>query len=564
MTDHPAIERGLGPEDGADLAGAALALARRFAAGATMWCLAPEWPGARAPRRRRVRAPRDHGQARAARRRRRRRRSGDVRCGRSRATRRRPVRGGDRRRTAACVRGHGRARVWGLTTVWIGAGDPPGRGRGRPRALGRRPTAEPERCDALAAYDGSLVLRYHVLWELTHVCFEHPGSARSRRRRRVRRRRHVHHLLRRGHARRGRHGRRHGRGVGAHRGRRRADRREPRRPGRSRRSRARPRRHRHRASSKRRAVSEGTDFLYPFIEGDERDAEALLRDLAASAEGKGAVSGALATGRPSTARRRRSTPRPRRWRSGSRAAGGCSRSATAGAPPTRRRSRRCSRVRRRALPLPARCLADDSAVLTALGERRRVRPRLLAPADRARGAAATSRSASRRAATRATCSSRSTRRPDGACSPSVSPATTAARWPRASTCDTASSSATTACTASRRRRPRSAARCGARCRRGAGAVPSAYDVADATHGDGRRPRSRGARPHRRVPAAAAALPDDVVTLAHGAGGKASAALVDAVFLDAFVDGEPGAAARRGDAHARRRASGSRSAPTRSS
>ena len=36
------------------------------------------------------------------------------------------------------------------------------------------------------------------------------------------------------------------------------------------------------------------------------------------------------------------------------------------------------------------------------------------------------------------------------------------------------------------------------------------------------------------------LRDDVVTLAHGAGGKASAALVDSVFLDAFVDGEPGA------------------------
>jgi hydrogenase expression/formation protein HypE len=35
------------------------------------------------------------------------------------------------------------------------------------------------------------------------------------------------------------------------------------------------------------------------------------------------------------------------------------------------------------------------------------------------------------------------------------------------------------------------------------------------------------------------LRDDVVTLAHGAGGKASAALVDAVFLDAFVEGDPG-------------------------
>ena len=60
------------------------------------------------------------------------------------------------------------------------------------------------------------------------------------------------------------------------------------------------------------------------------------------------------------------------------------------------------------------------------------------------------------------------------------------------------------------------------------------------------------------------LRDDVVTLAHGAGGKASAALVDAVFLDAFADGEPGAAARRGDADAAERASASRSAPTPSS
>jgi hydrogenase expression/formation protein HypE len=35
------------------------------------------------------------------------------------------------------------------------------------------------------------------------------------------------------------------------------------------------------------------------------------------------------------------------------------------------------------------------------------------------------------------------------------------------------------------------------------------------------------------------LRDDLVTLAHGAGGKASAALVSSVFLDAFTDGDPG-------------------------
>ncbi len=37
----------------------------------------------------------------------------------------------------------------------------------------------------------------------------------------------------------------------------------------------------------------GADFLYPFIEGDERDASGLLRDLAASAEAKAADSGRL-------------------------------------------------------------------------------------------------------------------------------------------------------------------------------------------------------------------------------------------------------------------------------
>ena len=112
-------------------------------------------------------------------------------------------------------------------------------------------------------------------------------------------------------------------------------------------------------------MSEGTDFLYPFIEGDERDTEALLRDLAASAEGKGAVSGALqrATldrdGAVDRRRRRRNGPavRPRwatlhlrQWRELHR----------------RRVARvvvRPPAVGRRA---PARCLADDTAVLTAL------------------------------------------------------------------------------------------------------------------------------------------------------------------------------------------------------
>ena len=40
-------------------------------------------------------------------------------------------------------------------------------------------------------------------------------------------------------------------------------------------------------------MTERTDFLYPFLEGNERDPDALLRDLASSAERKGAISIAL-------------------------------------------------------------------------------------------------------------------------------------------------------------------------------------------------------------------------------------------------------------------------------
>jgi hydrogenase maturation factor len=62
-----------------------------------------------------------------------------------------------------------RSEAWGLTRVWLGAG---------PRPTGSRADhviwsgeAEP----GLAARSGDLVLLYHLLWELTHVVFEHPG-----------------------------------------------------------------------------------------------------------------------------------------------------------------------------------------------------------------------------------------------------------------------------------------------------------------------------------------------------------------------------------------------------
>jgi len=62
-----------------------------------------------------------------------------------------------------------RADVWGLTTVWVGAG----RDRPEPGSADHVLWIDGEA--GAAAHDGSIVLRYHVLWELTHVCFEHAG-----------------------------------------------------------------------------------------------------------------------------------------------------------------------------------------------------------------------------------------------------------------------------------------------------------------------------------------------------------------------------------------------------
>ena len=193
MTDHPAIDGGLGPADGADLAGAALALARRFAAGATMWCVAPDGPeharhvavefvhpvimGKRALPAVAV----DDADPVAA-----------LRA--LGAPRRRPVRGG--RRVDPAVSETLRAgRAWGLTTVWIGAGTRPDAGA-------------PTTCSGstTGGRAGRTPLRRQPRAPLPRALGAHPRvlrasrSARSRRRRGVRRRGHVHHLLRRGHA----------------------------------------------------------------------------------------------------------------------------------------------------------------------------------------------------------------------------------------------------------------------------------------------------------------------------------------------------------------------------
>lgn len=148
----------------AELAVASLTLARSFATGATLWCWAPDasrhaqhvavefvHPVIVGTRALPAVAVLDDDAAvtlRATVRR------GDVLL----------VIGGDKAEVVSTLR---RAETWGVITVWIGAGP--------------RPAHNPATHllwltdDAMAFHDGRLVLGYHLLWELTHVCFEHPG-----------------------------------------------------------------------------------------------------------------------------------------------------------------------------------------------------------------------------------------------------------------------------------------------------------------------------------------------------------------------------------------------------
>jgi hydrogenase maturation factor len=164
VVDTPRTLEG-GPAE--DLATAALTLARRFAAGATMWCVAAEWPahgrhvavefvhpvivGKKALPAVNVEGVDIVTAVRLL------ARPGDVLLAVSSA---------DDPATTDLL---GRAEAWGLTRVWLGAGPRPASGRAEHVVW--LEGAEP----ALAARSGDMVLLYHLLWELTHVVFEHPG-----------------------------------------------------------------------------------------------------------------------------------------------------------------------------------------------------------------------------------------------------------------------------------------------------------------------------------------------------------------------------------------------------
>jgi hypothetical protein len=150
-----------------DLAACALDLARRFAAGATMWCVAPRWTeharhvavefvhpvivGKRALPAVSIDGPESVEMLRTM------ARPADILVVIGDAT------------TDTVPPLLSRATAEGMATVWIGAGEPP-TARSADHVLFVEGVVA-----GVARHDGSVVRLYHLLWELTHVCFEHSG-----------------------------------------------------------------------------------------------------------------------------------------------------------------------------------------------------------------------------------------------------------------------------------------------------------------------------------------------------------------------------------------------------
>lgn len=154
----------------ADLAAAALDMARRFHQGATLWVISPQWEphahhvavefvhpvimGKRALPSVALVEPDPVAQARVA------SRPGDLLIA---------VASADEPAVVDAMR---RAQAWGVLTLWIGSGP-------RPKAGAANHILWIDSDDPMLPATGTFVLMYHLLWELTHVCFEHPGLLRE-------------------------------------------------------------------------------------------------------------------------------------------------------------------------------------------------------------------------------------------------------------------------------------------------------------------------------------------------------------------------------------------------
>ena len=170
MNTTTGIDRGLGAELAADLATdlaqTAFTLAKRFAAGATMWSIAPSWEphalhiavefvhpvimGKRALPAVALTGPNLVDLVRVS------VRPGDIVVA---------VAGADDAQVRSVMR---RSPAWGATTIWIGSGE-------RPKAGMAEHVLWLDDPDPKIPATGGFVLFYHLLWELTHVCFEHSG-----------------------------------------------------------------------------------------------------------------------------------------------------------------------------------------------------------------------------------------------------------------------------------------------------------------------------------------------------------------------------------------------------
>ncbi len=153
-----------------DLAAAALHMARRFHAGATLWVLSPQWEphahhvavefvhpvimGKRALPSVALVEPDPVAQARVA------TQPGDLLLA---------VASADEPAVIDAMR---RAPAWGARTLWIGSGP-------RPPAGASDHILWVDSDDPMVPATGRFVLLYHLLWELTHVCFEHPGLLKT-------------------------------------------------------------------------------------------------------------------------------------------------------------------------------------------------------------------------------------------------------------------------------------------------------------------------------------------------------------------------------------------------
>jgi len=161
----------IGMELSADLAAAALDLARRFHDGATLWVMSPQWEphahhvavefvhpvimGKRALPSVALVGPDPVAQVRVA------SQPGDLLIAVASAE------------EPAVVDAMRRASAWGVLTLWIGSGP-------RPPAGAANHILWIDSEDPMVPATGTFVLMYHLLWELTHVCFEHPGLLKPR------------------------------------------------------------------------------------------------------------------------------------------------------------------------------------------------------------------------------------------------------------------------------------------------------------------------------------------------------------------------------------------------